>query len=157
MLFRSAHKLVAWTPTLHAIISGTASIGFRTCSRMPPATAEKAKPARPETKPPAKAAALSSKKDPMSPMSGPPVGADQVVGRSGGISGGARLLPSSALATAASTALWEARRTGFSFLSDLRWPGRKNRLKQTRRVSSLKPPQLNLPVQAHPPLRPALA
>src|SRR6516164_359737 len=69
MLRRSAHKLVAWTPTLHAIISGTASIGGRTWSRMPPATAEKAKPARPETKPPANTAALSSKKDPMSPTS----------------------------------------------------------------------------------------
>src|SRR5262249_42898335 len=145
MLFRSAHKLVAWTPTLHAIINGTASIGFRTWSRMPPATAEKAKPARPETKPPANAAALSSKKDPMWPMSGPPVGAERVVGRSGGISRRARLLPSSALATAASdAALGEVRRTGFSFLSDLKWPGRKNRLKQSRSVSSFKPPQLKL-------------
>src|SRR5262249_43120021 len=126
--------------------------------RMRQPTAEKAKPARPETKPPANAAALSSKKDPMSPMSGPPVGAERMVGRSGRVSRRARLLPSSALATAASdAALGEVRRTGFSFLSDLKRPGRNNRLKQTRSVSSFKPPQLMLPAQAKPPLRPALA
>jgi len=34
------------------IISGTARIGARTCSRMAPATAENAKPAKPETMPP---------------------------------------------------------------------------------------------------------
>ena len=59
---------------LHAIINGTASIGSSTCSKMPPATAEKAKPARPETKAPENTAMLSSKNDPTSLMSDPPAG-----------------------------------------------------------------------------------
>jgi hypothetical protein len=62
--------LVACTPTLHAIISGTASIGSSTCRRMAPATAEKAKPASPETNAPKNTATLSSRNDNMSPMSG---------------------------------------------------------------------------------------
>jgi hypothetical protein len=60
-LSRKAHRFAACTPTLHAIISGTALSGGRMCSRMAPATAEKAKPARPDTNAPAKAAALSAK------------------------------------------------------------------------------------------------
>jgi len=50
MFRRSAHKLAACTPILQAIISGTASIGWKIRSRIAPATAENAKPARLETK-----------------------------------------------------------------------------------------------------------
>jgi hypothetical protein len=45
---------------LHAIISGTASKGGKTCSRIAPATAENANPARPATSAPAKTATLST-------------------------------------------------------------------------------------------------
>jgi hypothetical protein len=41
--------LVNWRMTLHAIISGTASIGGIKCSRIAPATAENAKPANADT------------------------------------------------------------------------------------------------------------
>src|SRR5437764_9218354 len=68
IFLRSAQRLAACTPTLQAIISGTASIGGNACSRMAPATAENAKPARPETSAPEKAAALSRKQDAMSVM-----------------------------------------------------------------------------------------
>jgi len=63
MLRRNAQRLAACTPTLHAIIKGTASKGWNTCSRIAPATAENAKPARPETNAPANTAALSRKYD----------------------------------------------------------------------------------------------
>src|ERR1700722_7235700 len=61
MLRRSAHRLAACTPMLHAIINGTASNGWKIRSRIAPATAEKAKPASPETNAPANTAALSSR------------------------------------------------------------------------------------------------
>jgi hypothetical protein len=76
MLLRKAQRLVTCTPMLQAIISGTASIGSSTCNSMPPATAEKAKPARPETKAPENTAILSSKNDPTSLMSVSPVDHD---------------------------------------------------------------------------------
>jgi len=66
MFRRSVHRFVACTPTLQAIISGTAAIGGSTCSRMPPATAEKAKPTNPETNAPANTARLSQRNDPTS-------------------------------------------------------------------------------------------
>src|SRR3954469_19223284 len=59
MFRRNAQRLAACTPMLQAIINGTASSGWKIRSRMAPATAEKAKPARPETKAPANTAALS--------------------------------------------------------------------------------------------------
>src|SRR5262249_27056446 len=51
-----------WTRMLHAIISGTASVGDSTCSRIAPAIAEKAKPAKPETVAPAKTASVKGRK-----------------------------------------------------------------------------------------------
>jgi hypothetical protein len=60
MLLRSATRLAACTAMLHAIISGTASKGGKTCSRIAPATAENANPARPATSAPAKTATLST-------------------------------------------------------------------------------------------------
>src|ERR1700743_1882609 len=68
MLRRRLHRLAAWTPTLHAIMNGMASSGCKTCSRMPPATAENAKPASPDTKAPQKAAALSKRNELTSTM-----------------------------------------------------------------------------------------
>jgi hypothetical protein len=53
---------------LQAIINGTASIGGKTCSKMAPATAEKANPERPDTNAPAKTAALSTRYTTMSDM-----------------------------------------------------------------------------------------
>jgi hypothetical protein len=41
-------------------MNGTASVGGRTCSRIAPATAEKAKPAKPETTAPEKTAKAMS-------------------------------------------------------------------------------------------------
>ena len=66
MLLRSAQRFAACTPTLQAIINGMASIGSSTCKRMPPATAEKAKPASPDTKAPENTATLNSKNVPTS-------------------------------------------------------------------------------------------
>jgi hypothetical protein len=60
--------LAACTPTLQSIISGTASVGGKTCSRMAPAAAENANPARPETKAPRKTAVLSKRNEAMSLM-----------------------------------------------------------------------------------------
>jgi hypothetical protein len=48
---------------LQAIISGTASVGGMTCSRIAPATAEKAKPISPDTTAPAKIPALATAYD----------------------------------------------------------------------------------------------
>ena len=61
--WRNDQTLAACTPTLQAIISGTASMGGKTRSRTEPATAENAKPANPETSAPENAAALSRKHD----------------------------------------------------------------------------------------------
>ena len=74
MLRRSAHRLAACTPTLHAIINGTASSGWKMRSRIAPATAEKAKPARPDTNAPAKTARLSRRLVGRSDMGPIPVG-----------------------------------------------------------------------------------
>jgi hypothetical protein len=68
MFLRNAQRLAACTPTLQAIIRGTASMGGNACNRIAPATAENAKPAKPETSAPEKAAALSRKQEAMSVM-----------------------------------------------------------------------------------------
>src|SRR5206468_5028296 len=68
MLLRSTNKLAACTMMLQAIINGTASVGGKTCSRIAPATAENANPAKPETTAPAKTAPLSTKYTAMSDM-----------------------------------------------------------------------------------------
>ncbi len=65
MFLRKAQRFVACTPTLHAIINGTASIGGKIWSKIAPATAENAKPAKPETKAPKKTAPLSTRNDSM--------------------------------------------------------------------------------------------
>ena len=44
---------MVWTRTLQTIMSGTASLGGRTWSNTAPATAEKAKPVKPDTVAPA--------------------------------------------------------------------------------------------------------
>jgi hypothetical protein len=60
MLPRSATRLEPCTAKLQAIISGTASVAGRTCSRIAPATAENAKPAKPDTNAPEKTARLTT-------------------------------------------------------------------------------------------------
>src|ERR1700686_1425480 len=70
MLLRSAQRFAACTATLQAIISGTASSGGKLWSRIAPATAENANPARPDTKAPVKAAALSSNQGTMVMVTG---------------------------------------------------------------------------------------
>src|SRR5262249_33209637 len=60
---RSAKSDTDWVMMLQAIISGTASVGGNTCSRMAPATAEKANPISPDTTAPAKIPALTSRHD----------------------------------------------------------------------------------------------
>src|SRR6185503_17528589 len=57
---RSDTRLVPCTRTLHTIMSGTASLGGRTCRRTAPATAEKANPEKPDTTAPAKTPSASS-------------------------------------------------------------------------------------------------
>src|SRR5260370_37121631 len=59
MFLRNAQRFAACTATLQAIISGTASSGGKLWSRIAPATVQNANPARPDTKAPVKAAALS--------------------------------------------------------------------------------------------------
>src|SRR5579871_2412476 len=57
---RSATSETACVTMLHAIISGTASVGGRICRSTAPATAENANPTRPDTTAPAKMPAQST-------------------------------------------------------------------------------------------------
>jgi len=50
MFRRSAHRFVACTPTLQAIISGTAAIGGSTCSRIAAGHGGKGKAHKPRNK-----------------------------------------------------------------------------------------------------------
>src|SRR5579859_1954947 len=73
---RSTTRLVACTTMLQIIMNGTASAGGRTWSSSAPATAEKAKPAKPETRAPAKTPRLrimSAARLSMAPLAEAPV------------------------------------------------------------------------------------
>src|SRR5690242_19072201 len=60
---RKATSESTWVTVLHAIISGTASVGGRTCRSTAPATAENAKPTRLDTTAPAKMPALTKTRE----------------------------------------------------------------------------------------------